>query len=180
MNGHRAYQHYLALKKHFTTAKYNVFEEPRVKIPEATFLKRNDRALWDKLAQSMEPKEVLDYMVANFLYCHPSFIYDREKADANYALYLNHRGKTTYLFETEYSELDLADDKLYEGCPPELLNMFLGGRVSLETLCILSNYRDFLDDWESTTLGLFEETIRHIKKSRRFIKFNKERVERVL
>jgi hypothetical protein len=180
MNGHRAYQHYLALKKHFTTAKYNVFEEPRVKIPEATFMKRNDRALWEQLAQSKEPKEVLDYMVANFLYGNPNFLYDKETAEANYTRYLGNRGRTTYMFWTEYEELDLADPALYEGCPPDLLNMYLGGRVSLETLCILSNYRDFLDDWESTTLGLFEETIRHIKKSRRFIKFNKERVEQVL
>lgn len=170
----------MALKKHFTTAKYDVFKEPRVKIPEATFLKRNDRFLWDKLAQDMQPKELLDFMVANFLYQNYTFIYDMPKAQECYTKYLKNRGMLTYLFENEVSSLDVNDEGLLNGCPPGLLSSFLGGRVSIETLCILSNYSEFLDDWEVTTLGLFEETIRHIQKARRFIKFNSEKIEKIL
>jgi hypothetical protein len=171
MNGLRAYRHYMALKKHFSEENYHVIEKPLVMIPEATFFKRNDRALWDKLAGKYESVELLHYMVANFIYGFTQFVYSPEEGEANYKKWIKTKQSLLYIFQNEVSEINPQANA------SELLSMFMAGKVSIETLAILSYYNTFLDDMVSS---LERWELDRIKKARCFIRFDKEKVEEIL
>lgn len=186
MTGHKAYQHYLALKKHFNEDKYSVFDKPRVEIPEAIFIKRNERWLWEKFAEGKSGPELMTFMVANMAKGHDSFIFDMEKAEELSTQWLRAEQSVTRLFELELESIhSLCPDskKLLEfngPTPPGLLQLYLGGRVSLHTMVLLNSHLNYLDDWKGSMSFLFENEIRRIDKSQRFIKFNKDRIKKVI
>jgi hypothetical protein len=189
VNGLRVYQHYLALKKHYTNDKYDVFTSPRVPVPEGTFAKRNDRKLWDAFAARFaKAPDVMDYMVANFAYGNPSFFWDSESGDANHAIWKGNKQKITYLFEGDLNTIRSFVEKCsgevdvinFDGStPPHLLNLFLGKKISLESMVILNSGLGYIDQWKGqfSTLPFFTDEIRRIDKSQRFIKFNKDHVK---
>lgn len=188
MNGHRAFQHYLALKKHFSTDKYDIFEKPRVDIPEEVFNKRNDRKLWDHLT-AVHPSTpfLMDFMVANFAYGLPGFVYEIEAATENHKTWQKRRQSRIYTFETDAHIIAdmLTEHKISQSSfinfngpsPPLLLNMFLGKRIGLETMVILNDGLGYIDQWKGQMSFFFENEIRRIDKSQRFIRFNKEMVK---
>lgn len=190
MNGHRACQHYHALKKHFSTDKYDVFKEPRVMIPEDSFFKQKERFLYDKLASNFESKELLEFMVANFVYGYEGFVYDPAPGIENYKTWLKNKQMISRLFEEEMLKVDqYCEDKGYTSGkllsfdgpnPPPLLKMFLGKFVSIETMVIADSYLNYLTEWKGSMSFLFTDEIRRIDKSRRFIKFDKERTDKVI
>jgi hypothetical protein len=60
MNGYQAYKYFMAVKLHFTTEKYDLFEKRgRVSGTQATFEKRNDRGLFEKLADNFDTDQQL-------------------------------------------------------------------------------------------------------------------------
>ena len=61
MNGYQAYKYFMAVKLHFTTEKYDLFEKRgRVSGTQATFEKRNDRGLFEKLADDLSRATFLE------------------------------------------------------------------------------------------------------------------------
>jgi len=187
VNGHRAYQHYLALKKHYTVDKYSVFQEPRVPVPEATYLKRNDHYLWEKFAKLFHSTpEVMTFMIANFAAGNESFVHNMEVANDHFIKWQKNSQSITHLFQ---SELDFIQTHCkdsthlleFQGAsPPALLNMYLGRHVSIQTMVILNAYLNYLKGWKGSMSFLFENEIRRIDKSQGFVKFNKERVQKVI
>lgn len=189
MNGYRAYQHYLALKKHFTTEKFNVMETPRVLIPEATFVKRNDRWLWEKLAQTLPGPELLEYMVANVAMGFPGFVYDHAQAGSNYNAWIKNKQSRTRNFENAASiicdELDSARTLEawfeFDGhSPPILLNKLMSGEFPLDVVSIFDQSMGLSEKWEKVNSSLFAEQLLLIKKVKPFVKFNKEKISTVI
>lgn len=189
MNGHRAYQHYIALKSHYSKDAFSVFETPLVPIPEATFLKRNDRGLWDKLARDYGT-EILNFMVSNMAYGNTGFLYNPEDSHMYYTNWIRTKQSITKVFEDEVTaiaetsiNLKIPSDKLLNFdsvSPPALLNMYLGKHVSLETMVILNSELNYINDWKGQMSSFFTDEIRRIDKSQKFIKFNKEKVREII
>lgn len=183
MTGYRAVQHYLALKKHFNSDKYNFFNTPRVDLPEAAYLKRRDRVLWEVLAQKYSTSvAIIPYMVSNFAYGNPNFLYDGEIAIANHTTWVKNQQSITRLFENDLCKIAEEKDKGFSNQdmmnfvgmePPHILNMFLGKHISLETMVILNSEINYINEWKSQMSSFFENEIRLIDKSQKFIKFNK-------
>ena len=85
MDGFKAYRYYLALKLHFTSEKFNVFENRgNVKGSREAFEARNDRYIFEKLARKIgNDRDIIQFFVANFAYGNESAIYAGQEADDN-------------------------------------------------------------------------------------------------
>ena len=83
MDGFKAYKYYMAVKLHFTSKKYNVFEtRGHVKGTRDAFNSRNDRYIFEKLAQKYaDDKEIIQFFVSNFAYGNDTAIYAGQEAE---------------------------------------------------------------------------------------------------
>ena len=62
------YKSYLALRLHFTTDQYDVIKQQgRVKASKQAFFKRKDLFAIKKISETMKDKEVVDFLISNFI-----------------------------------------------------------------------------------------------------------------
>ena len=166
------YQHYLSLKNHFTNPKYDFFKYgAKTRASVTSFNKRKDKYWFEKTSRKYNDKQVVDFLVSSFAYSDNvqnlwigSLINEGER---NYAEWTKRQQSLTYLFKEQSNEL-FSESKLDDvfncskGHPP-VLKMFLGGKISLETLVIYDKIflfgntfdKKLLDPvWESVSLKL--------------------------
>ena len=169
---YQVYTEYLALKSHFTNKNYDYFKyNKKVRATITSFNRRKDRYFFERTSRKLSDKEVVDFLVSNFAYSDNvqnlwigSLINEGER---NYAEWTKRQQSLTYLFKEQSNEL-FSENKLDDvfncskGHPP-VLKMFLGGKISLETLVIYDKIflfgntfdKKLLDPvWESVSLKL--------------------------
>ena len=166
------YQHYLSLKNHFTNPKYDFFKYgAKTRASVTSFNKRKDKYWFEKTSRKYNDKEVVDFLVSNFTATdNPQNLWIGEiinSGERNYAEWTKRQQSLTYLFREQSSEL-FSENELEsvfdcsKGHPP-VLKMFLGGKISLETLVIYDKIflfgnkfdKQLLDPvWESVSLKL--------------------------
>jgi len=166
------YQHYLSLKNHFTSPKYDFFKyggKSRATI--TSFNKRRDKYWFEKTSRKYSDKEVVDFLVSNFAAAdNPQNLWIGEIINSGEKIYSDWKRRkqsSTYLFKEQSNEL-LSNNNLENifNCSkghPILLKKYLGGEVSLETLVIFEKIFSFknrfdkkLDDpvWETVSLKI--------------------------
>ena len=139
------YQHYLSLKNHFTNPKYDFFKYgAKTRASMTSFNKRKDKYWFEKTSRKYNDKEVLDFLVSNFVAADtPGNLWIGEiisSGERTYADWMRRQQSLTYLFKEQSNELfseTKLDDALNcsKGHPP-VLKKFLSGKISLETLVI--------------------------------------------
>ena len=68
MEPFEVYRYYLALKLHFTTDQYDVIErQGRIRASRQAFNKRKDLLSIKRIADLYSDKEIVDFLVANFV-----------------------------------------------------------------------------------------------------------------
>ena len=166
------YQHYLSLKNHFTNPKYDFFKYgAKTRASLTSFNKRKDKYFFEKTSRKYSDKEVLDFLVSNFVAVDtPGNLWIGEIINSGERTYADWKGRQqslTYLFKEQSSELfseTKLDDALNcsKGHPP-VLKKFLGGKICLETLVIYDKIflfgktfdKQLLDPvWESVSLKI--------------------------
>lgn len=188
MDGFKAFKYFQAIKLHFTSERYDVFEmNGRVTGTRASFEKRNDRGLFEKLAKKFDTdRELIQFLAANFAYGHRNVVYSAE-SDEYYTLWMRRKESITQVFKNDLNSIvshfeknNVSGEALYsiETGMPELLNMYIGGHVSLETMVILQNFDDYLSKWEPIIM-LWHDHFLVIRKSNRFVKFKKDRIQSI-
>lgn len=183
--GYRAYKYYMAVKLHFTSEKYDaVAQKGAVKCSPEKFSSRNDHYLFTKYASKFSTdKDLIDCLVANFAYGNPEAIYNFNQTFENYNEWKRRRESLTQVFREDLSKIvlhaekeDLSFDhvfKFVDGHPPELLKLFLGSIITIETMVLLNKYIGFVDDWKSNYANLlWQKELLTIKKYDRFLKSN--------
>ena len=139
------YQHYLSLKNHFTNPKYDFFKYgAKTRASMTSFNKRKDKYWFEKTSRKYNDKEVLDFLVSNFVASdNPQNLWIGEiisSGERTYADWMRRQQSLTYLFKEQSNEL-FSETKLEDalncskGHPP-VLKKFLSGKISLETLVI--------------------------------------------
>jgi hypothetical protein len=100
MDGYKAYRYYLAIKLHFTTDKFNVFENRgNVRGTREAFNARNDRYIFEKLANKYsDDKEIIQFFVSNFAYGNDTAIYAGREAEDNFLLWNKRKQSITKVF----------------------------------------------------------------------------------
>lgn len=184
MTGYEAYKYYLALKLHFTTDKYDVFDQNgRVFCKKESFDKRNDRMLFERIAvKKSTPREFIDFCVANFAHYNLQMMYDQSEAESIHKSWIANKEKLSYLFMRECSTIanrcEGKDPFRIEKGVPVLMTMYLNGDVSIETMSILNKFEDYLKNWSALSF-VWGPQFRTINKINKFVKFDYNRLHQI-
>lgn len=145
------YTEYLAIKRHFTTSSYDYFKyNGKVSASVNSFEKRKDKLFFQKLAKH---PDVHNFLIANLAINEKLWIRDlaySEDADKNYKEWVRKKQSLSYEFKQDLSKLGDDFDEIFickDNEHPLLLKRFLGGDISLETLCLLLNISGAKKHW---------------------------------
>tara|TARA_B100000902_G_C26957723_1_gene738970 strand:- start:116 stop:709 length:594 start_codon:yes stop_codon:yes gene_type:complete len=178
--GFDSYQLYLGIKLHFNSESYDFIKyNGKVKADLPSFLKRNDRFHFGKLAR-LYKGELLDFYVAN-LSLKDKWVGDLLDNESKkvYLDWKKRNQRLTYQFEQDVTKL-LEKKNIQEvltvnkGQHPYLLKQFLGKKISLETMCILDEITEYSKKWNTMIAEtlIYPETINKINKYKSFISYD--------
>jgi hypothetical protein len=191
MDGYKVWKLYMAVKLHFTTNQFNVFNNRgHVKGARDTFYSRNDRFIFEKLARKFPTeRDVIQYFVANFAYGNTEVVYEPGEGERNLTTWNKRKESISQVFENDLHTISLHLEKeglsekhLYEkssGDFPELFKLYLGGYVTIEGMVILNSYVNYIARVSPQLNLLLGEECLRIDKCKGFVKFNAERLLQV-
>ncbi|NDA16984.1 MAG: hypothetical protein EBY99_04810, partial [Burkholderiaceae bacterium] len=145
MEPYEVYRAYLALRLHFTTPTYDVIKQQgRVRASKQSFFKRKDLFAIKKISQEYSDKEVVDFLVANFVSGDRwGGVFDSE-AKETYLDWKRRIESITYTFDKDLSTLSRIMEKNDIEFPilfqpinnnhPAILKLYLKRSISIETL----------------------------------------------
>ncbi len=179
------------MKSHFTNRKYDFFKyggKSRATI--TSFNKRKDKYWFEKTSRKYSDKEVLDFLLSNFLSANnPENLWIGEiinSGERTYAEWMRRQQSLTYLFKEQLSEL-LSNKNLNEvfDCSnskhPIVLKKYLGGELSLETLMILEKVFSFVENFDKKLTDPVWETVSmKLKKYNSFLNINVFHYKKIL
>lgn len=193
MDGFKAYKYYMAIKLHFTSPKYDVFQtRGHVKGSRDTFTSRNDRYIFEKLAQKYPAdKDIIQFFVSNFAYGHETAIYANSEADDLFSEWQRRKQSVTKIFVDDlasiinHCEMNRMDQKeifnSVDGDLPAVLNLYLSGKITIETLSIINDFYPFVDLWDAnpTSRIVLGDGLLRIKKLKGFVKYDSEKLSKI-
>lgn len=193
MDGFKAYRYYLAIKLHFTTDKFNVFENRgNVKGTREAFNARNDRYIFEKLARKHDnDKEIIQFFVANFAYGNDTAIYAGAEADEVYTEWLRRKQSITKIFVDDLATLlthieinKLTHTSLFNFTDseyPVALKLFVGGKIKIETLRIIDDLYPIIEKWKLNTSVryIWDDDLRRITKLTGFVKYDIIKIKKI-
>ena len=193
MDGFKAYRYYLALKLHFTSEKFNVFENRgNVKGSREAFNARNDRYIFEKLARKFNnDRDIIQFFVANFAYGNESAIYAGQEADDNLNEWNKRKQSITKIFIDDLASLltyveinKLPTSSIFDfnfSEYPAALKLFLGGKISIETLVIINELDHIVEHWldNPTVQHIWSNELLRIKKLIGFVKYDKDKLRKI-
>jgi hypothetical protein len=180
MNGLQAYKLYQAIKLHFTTVKYNVFETRGIiRCSQEAFEERNDQYLFERLARTFKESDYIKYIASNFIYGNRDVIYDWELGDKNFTEFQRRRQNITYIFQSDLRTF--YEEKTKGSCKKTLsmLQLQMSKRVSIETLIILDeidNITNKIRQDAPLACSFFEDQLLTISKAHKFIKYDRQKI----
>lgn len=193
MDGFKAYRYYLAIKLHFTTDKFNVFENRgNVKGTREAFNARNDRYIFEKLAAKKQgDKDIIQFFVANFAYGKDTAIYAGQEAEDNYMVWQKRKQSITKTFIDDLATIlnyiesnRLSHSSIFDFMDseyPVAFKLFLGGKITIESLRILDDFTGMLEQWKNhpSIKYIWDDEIRRIIKLTGFVKYDKIKVQQI-
>ena len=187
------YKSYLALRLHFTTDQYDVIKQQgRVRASKQAFFKRKDLFAIKKISETMKDKEVVDFLISNFISGDRwGGVFDIE-SKKNYLDWKKRLESISYIFDKEITlignklekyQLDFSYAFIVKNNEhPLILKMYLSKIVSIETLVILNKLNNFVDklDVELKDDIMWPDVSRLIIKYSPFLNINKEKYESII
>jgi hypothetical protein len=168
MSPFECYQHYLSLKNHFTNSKYDFFKYgAKTRASVTSFNKRRDKYFFEKTSRKYNDKEVVDFLVANFISTdNPQNLWIGQiinSGERTYAEWMRRQQSLSYLFKEQstelFSETELNDVfNCTKGHPP-ILKRFLSGRLFIENFVIYDKIFHFSKDFDKKLLDPVWETV---------------------
>jgi hypothetical protein len=179
------YLMYCAMKAHFGEGDYNFNQfGGKSKVSKDSFWKRNDRLFFVRLSRKYKEYDYIkDYFVSNFVKSKNGWIgHFNEQIYEDWKKYMQ---SLTYNFEQELSSHVDDFEKLFEvpeGSHPLLLKEYFGKRVSLETLIILDELVQYVDNWDKRMWEdiLWPDIKKLMTDYQKFLTIPKERCRMVL
>lgn len=190
ITGFKAYKYYMSVKLHFTKDNYNVFEtRGNVKGTEQAFLARNDRFIFDRIARKYDTdRNVIQFFVANFAYGNTSVVYSVEEAESNLTEWERRKQSLSKVFQDDLGTISLQAEKdklnksqIFEftsGDIPLILKLFLGKRISIESMYLLNKFEPYLESWYNSNTLIFKDDMRRISKCDGFVKFDSDKLSK--
>ena len=193
MDGFKAYRYYLAIKLHFTSEKFNVFENRgNVKGSREAFNARNDRYIFEKLARKIgNDRDIIQFFVSNFAYGNESAIYAGQESDDNLAEWNKRKQSITKIFIDDLASLltyveinKLPTSSIFDfnfNEYPAALKLWLGNKISIETLVIVNELDHIVEHWLDNTSvqHIWGSELLRIEKLTGFVKYDKEKLRKI-
>jgi len=193
MDSFEVYRYYLALRLHFTTDKYDVIKQQgRVRASKQAFYRREDLHAIRKVAETYSDKEVVNFLVSNFIAGDRwGGVFDVQSKE-NYKDWQRRIESLSYIFEQEVGKINtfcMKHSIPFEHCfhpvdnqHPYIIKLYLQKTVSIETMVILNKLNNFVEDLD---LCLSEDLVwpdisRIIKKYTPFLTIKKEKYDGIL
>lgn len=162
-----AYKKYLAIKLHFCSESYDYFRcHGEVRASESAFEKRNDKFFFNRLCKKYPEKELIKYLVCNFLEDSQNWVGDiiSVENDDSYKIWQKKIQALSYNFKQDLQKLNeeivsgrikCFDDlfKLGNSSHPYILEMTLRKDIAIETFVIMNRVLNFFP--------LFDKTIKN-------------------
>lgn len=152
MTAFEAYGMFLAMRAHFNQKGYSFVKyNGKIRTSYDKFIQRNDRYFFHRLSKKDEPQ---DYVLANLLEKPTAWITDllEPECDETYLAWRKRQDSLTYIFESEIRNLDdnfNENFKVVDGQHPKLLELYLEGKVSHETMVILNDLTAAFPKWNA-------------------------------
>jgi hypothetical protein len=185
MEAYDVYRLYMAMKLHFTTESYDISKtKGMVKDCRNAFMKRKDILAFRKLGEKYSKREIIDLLVANFTRGDKyGGVFDSETEEA-YEQWKIRQQKLTYIFTQDIISILNESEKTGQdpltssnGTHPIVVRLYLGGKISLETVIILDKLFDFRysNDTSLQFDFVWKDISLLIKKYRIFLRIDKEK-----
>jgi hypothetical protein len=195
LSGFDFFKIYHSLHLHFTSSKYDVLKyNGRTNVSFEVFDRRRDSMRFNSFAHKLIGKNKAGrFCIANFVYGSKNFIY--EPYDDAYEVYMKWkkvRESITRTFEKDVSYLNtLASSraafdlfaKTKKGNYPPILQVVLGGHISIETVCILDKeHKEFFDNWKEICQNdpYVEKELLKWKKYQPFVQYDADKINPIL
>jgi len=185
MDSYKVYQLYLSLRLHFTRPDFDITKSRKgVKVSREAFLKRKDLFALRKLAETKTKTEIIDFLVANFVSGNQwGGVFDTEANDV-YAEWQTRMQKLGYTFKQDIQTLYADGDpfEVINGQHPRVLKMYLGKKISLESIAILAKI-GIIDNTDYSSLSndfIWNDFVHLVKKYKPFVKIDKDHYIRQL
>jgi hypothetical protein len=185
MDSYKVYQLYLSLRLHFTRPDFDITKSRKgVKVSREAFLKRKDLFALRKLAETKTKTEIIDFLVANFVSGNQwGGVFDTE-ANEVYAEWQTRMQKLGYTFKQDIQTLYADGDpfEVINGQHPRVLKMYLGKKISLESIAILAKI-GIIDNTDYSSLSndfIWNDFAHLVKKYKPFVKIDKDHYIRQL
>jgi hypothetical protein len=187
MSAFECYKEYLALKNHFSSPNYDYFRyNGKLKVNSTSFDQRKDKLFFQKLAKH---PDVHNFLVANLSKNDKAWIKElaySDDAERVYKDWLKRNQSLTYVVKNDLSQLDSPFDGNFivskTQSHPRLLQLYLGGHVTLETMCILLDITKAKKHWDSKMEfdPIYDEVRKKIEKYTPFIKYDKDKMKKIV
>lgn len=189
--GFKAYQTYLALKRHFTS-DYDFFKyKGRIRLSEKSFLKRNDKYFFEKIERNHK-KELVPFFVSNLLkddggwsgslvgnQAEDVFVDWKKRFQS-----LKYSFKEDMIKLRDYMDLnDIEFDQLFDcsdGQHPIILKFLIREEISLESFIILDRVLSFRKRINNLDDIVWSEYNRKVMKYSSFIDIDREEFRQIL
>lgn len=192
MEPFEVYRYYLALRLHFTTDNYDVIKQQgRVRATKNSFLKRKDMFAIRKVAETYTDKDIVDFLVANFVSGDRwGGVFDTESKE-RYQGWKKRIEAISYTFKKEIDKAVVFADKNNMTVPelficngdqhPFIIRMYLRNDISIETLVILNKLNNFVEQLDVQLKDdlVWPDTSRIIKKYSPFLDIKKEKYDEI-
>lgn len=183
--GYGAYLVFVTVRTHFESPTFDFFKHKNVKANKATYLKRNDKSFFDMIAKDYDAKELMGFFIANRLEGR-NYITELLDDDAQIT-YMNYQRRIqalTYNFKSEISNLNCPGVfKCRDDQYPEIVQLYLQGRVSPETMVILNDYTGFIakfDKYYDKNDPIWSKISLKLRKYKPFVKYPKDKIKAIL
>ena len=184
MNSFEIYQDYLAVKKHFTTDYNYALYNGKVNVSVKTFEQRHDRYCFEKLSRHYDPHGLI---VSNLLNDQKSYsrTLTSERAEKVYAAWKRRTQNLLVTIKNELNYLDMSFNDNFivkDNVHPTLLKLYLGKKVSLETLTILCSLTGCGLKWDEQLHNdyVWEPISLITKKYPTFLKYDTAKVKEAI
>ena len=179
------YVKYLAMKKHFTDAKYDYHKyNGKIRASYDKFRTRNDAYFFAKLADRDNPEKL---MLANFLVKPDIWIRAilEQEGEQRYIEWQRKMDSLSRVFSQDLNQLDenyQANFTSVNGQHPFVMTLYLQKKISLETLTILATISNIFPYWDKEIVDkiVAGDIIKTIRKYKPFLEIDEKKFKNIV
>ena len=185
------YKYYMAMKLHFESDTYDAVKyNYKTSAKPQSFFKRRDKYHFAKLGRKFDtPKELIQFFVAQFTKGDTTWVGNMLNDEEQFTDWSKKVQALSYTFENDINTLtEKVDsfDQLFEitsDSPyPLVVNAYLQGDITLETVVILNQITGFMKQADKNVNDtiVWPDVSRRIRKYGTFLSFNTERIKNII